>query len=143
MAYAIGFLALFAFSYFVYQKYNMGLARNSRGQQFRRYLIGSILAFSILPLAGRQMEELPIAMAALTSLLWIGTYNILYDRTYRKCSPDYDNHMDIAFGIYLFGWLVGIDSILVWLSPAIGAIIIGVTETILVLIPIFQIIAVR
>lgn len=78
-------------------------------------------------------------MAAITSLLWIFTYNVLYDKTYRASSPDYDNHIDIAFGIYLFGWLVGVGSLLCWLSPMIGSIALGAIETILTLIPVFQI----
>lgn len=139
MAYAIGIVAMFAISYFVFRKYNMGLARNSRGQQFRRYLIGSILSFAIVAFAGRGMEEMAVIMAALTSLLWICTYNVLYDKTFRKCSPDYDNHMDIAFGIYLFGWLVGIGSIIGWLSPIATSIVMGAIESLLVLMAVFQI----
>lgn len=139
MAYIIGIVAMFAISYFVFRKYNMGLARNSRGQQFRRYLIGSILSFAVVACAGRCMEEMPVVMAALTSLLWICTYNVLYDKTYRKCSPDYDNHIDIAFGIYLFGWLVGLGSIIGWFSPIVSAIVMGGIESLLILVVIFQI----
>ena len=51
-----------------------------------------------------------IAASFLTALLWITVYNVTYDLTHRASSPDYDNHMDIAFGIYLFGWLTALQN---------------------------------
>lgn len=131
--------AVFAASYAVYRRHNMGLAPTSRRQQFRRYLIATIVAITTVTAAGRSVAEPPTMVAALTALLWITTFNVLYDKTYRKRSPDYDNHIDIAFGIYLLGWLVGLDSLLCWLSPTAGAVAMSVIETVLMAIPVAQI----
>lgn len=139
MAYIIGIVVILSISWFVFKRYNMGLSHKSRGQQFRRYLVATILSVITIAIAQRDFDELPIIMAAITSLMWIGTYNILYDKTYRKCSPDYDNRMDIAFGIYLFGWLVSLESILSWVSPIGGAVVLGIVESVLLLIPIVHI----
>lgn len=133
-------IVLFAIGYGVFLKYNMGLARNSRGQQLRRYLIGAAQAVLPVCFAGASMAaSVPVGMALAVSLLWIGTYNILYDKTHRASSPDYDNHMDIAFGIYLFGWLTAMHLLLSWLSPVAAAVAVGVVEAVLVVVPLAQI----
>ena len=83
----------------VFKRYNMGLARNSLGQQMRRYIIGALQSVLPMALTGVSAMSAPILAAMGVALLWMGTYNILYDKTHRASSPDYDNHMDIAFGI--------------------------------------------
>ncbi len=135
----IAALVLFGVGNTIFRKFNMGLARNSRYQQLRRYILGSIPA--VLPLAiAREPFAGPPALAALaTSLLWMGTYNILYHLTHRKTSPDYDNHMDIAFGIYLFGWLTALHTLVAWLSPVAAGIALGAAEAALILIPLVQV----
>lgn len=130
--------ALFGISYYVYRRFNMGLARNSRGQQFRRYLIASIMAFLPAISAGLQPYAPPVAMAMAVSLLWIFTYNVLYDMTNRNSSPDYDNHMDIAFGIYLFGWLTGLYAVLSPLGHT-AEWVLSTVETVLIIPPVIQI----
>ena len=65
-------------------------------------------------------------------------YNVTYDLTHRSSSPDYDNHMDIAFGIYLFGWLTALQNIIAWFSPIAAAIVVGTVEAALVIIPLAQ-----
>ena len=116
----------------------MGLAKNSRGQQFRRYLIASIMAFLPAISAGLQPYAPPVAMAMAVSLLWIFTYNVLYDMTNRNSSPDYDNHMDIAFGIYLFGWLTGLYAVLSPLGHT-AEWVLSTVETVLIIPPVIQI----
>lgn len=135
----IGAVVAFAISWFVFRKYNMGLSRKSLHQQFYRYLITIVLSFVTVAFSHRAWNDPSVVMAAIVSLLWIGTYNILYDKTYRDCSPDYDNRMDIAFGIYLFGWLVGLYSVLAWISPLCASVVVGIIETLLVLIPVVHI----
>lgn len=132
---------LFAVGNVVFRRYNMGLARNSKGQQFRRYLIAAVQSVIPLCVAGtHSFADIPEAVAMLTSLLWIGTYNILYDKTHRPSSPDYDNHMDIAFGIYLYGWLTALHFLLSWLSPVAAAVVVGVVEVVLIIIPLAEIV---
>lgn len=139
ISYIGGALALFAISYFIYRKYNMGLAHNSRGQQFRRYLIGSAVTFATIASTGVSLATPQVVAAAVTSLLWICTYNVLYDKTFRGSSPDYDNHIDIAFGVYLMGWLVATGCLLGWLSSIGGAVIMGLAEALLMIVPVVQI----
>lgn len=131
---------LFAAGNGIFRRYNMGLARNSVGQQFRRYLLAAVQAVVPLCIAGAQnFAAVPAALAMTAALLWIATYNILYDKTHRASSPDYDNHMDIAFGIYLFGWLTALHFLLSWLSPVAAAIAVGIIEGALVIVPLAQI----
>lgn len=142
---------LFGVGLSVFLRYNMGLARNSRGQQQRRYLLAALQA--VIPmeaavLAGhsdnllREALLMPcstaIAASLLTALLWMTVYNVTYDLTHRASSPDYDNHMDIAFGIYLFGWLTALQNIIAWFSPIAAAIVVGIAESVLIIIPLAQ-----
>lgn len=132
-------LALFAVGYGVFRKYNMGLARNSRGQQLRRYLIAAVQAVLPMALMGMPCTSAPAVAAAVTSLLWMCTFNVLYHLTHRATSPDYDNHMDIAFGIYLFGWLTAAQALAAAVCPAMAAVAVGAAETVLVTIAAAQI----
>ena len=130
-------ILLSAVSYGVYTTYNKGLSHKSRGQQLRRYIIASVVAMVPSAIAG-YVAEISMLPSLFVALLWICTQNILYDKTYRKSSPDYDNRMDIAFGIYLFGWL---NAIAILASPAgIGAtVILTVLEAALAIPPLAHI----
>ena len=130
---------LFITGYGVFLKFNMGLAKNSRGQQLRRYALAAVQAILPLAFAGIYGFRLPVIEALSVSLLWIFTYNILYDKTHRPSSPDYDNHMDIAFGIYLFGWLTALHTLLSPVSPVAATIVVGIIEAVLIIIPLAQI----
>lgn len=133
-------LLLFTTGNIVFRKYNMGLARNSKGQQLRRYLIAAVQAVLPLCIAGADsFPVIPTALAMATAMMWIFTYNILYDKTHCASSPDYDNHMDIAFGIYLFGWLTSLYLLLSWLSPVAAAVVVGLAETVLIALPLAEI----
>jgi len=138
-SYIIGAVLTFTFCWTVFRRYNMGLSHKSLRQQFCRYCTATLLTFVAVGAAQRSLAEPAMLMAALVSVLWICSFNILYDKTYRKCSPDYDNRIDIAFGIYLYGWLVGLYSVLTWFLPLGGAVIIGTIETALMLIPLVHI----
>lgn len=138
-SYIIGAVLTFTFCWTVFRRYNMRLSHKSLRQQFCRYCTATLLTFVAVGAAQRSLAEPAMLMAALVSVLWICSFNILYDKTYRKCSPDYDNRIDIAFGIYLYGWLVGLHSVLTWFLPLEGAVIIGTIETALMLIPLVHI----
>lgn len=129
--------AIFLLSFGVFMRYNRGLARNSKGQQFRRYLVASLIA--AVPSAVLVASPWSMAVAAVVAVSWIAAYNILYDKTHRKSSPDYDNHMDIAFGIYLFGWLTCLDVLMAGCG-VLGAVVMTVVEVSLLILPLVQII---
>ena len=148
------FFFLFALGYAVFLKFNMGLSRQSRGQQLRRYLLAALQAVLPMEIGGLvacgnrpwlEQQYHPYAFwavvaALVTAVLWMTAYNIVYDRSHRASSPDYDNHMDIAFGIYLFGWLTGLHCLLSLLSPAVAAVAVGIVETALIVVPVAQIV---
>lgn len=120
----------------IFRRFNRGLARNSRGQQLRRYLLAAVQ--TAIPALLTCLHPAALLAALATATLWMLTYNVVYDLSHRKSSPDYDNHMDIAFGIYLFGWLTAGQAVLSAISPVASAIIIGLAETILITIPLAQ-----
>ncbi len=130
-------LLLFAFSNGIYRIYNKGLSHKSRGQQLRRYLIASLVTMIPYYFVGSYWSAAMIT-ALFVAVMWICTYNILYDKTYKKSSPDYDNRMDIAFGIYLFGWL---SAIAILISPLgiVATIVMTILEMALVILPLAQI----
>ena len=130
---------LFAVGYGIFRRFNMGLARNSRGQQLRRYLIAAVQVVIPMLLMRQSSFSLPAVCALLTATLWIVTYNVLFDKTNRQTSPDYDNHMDIAFGIYIFGWLSALQGITAALSPAAAGIVTGLAEAAILIIPLAHI----
>ena len=130
-------LLLFAFSNGIYRIYNKGLSHKSRGQQLRRYLIASLVTMIPYYFVGSYWSAAMLT-TLFVAVMWICTYNILYDKTYKKSSPDYDNRMDIAFGIYLFGWL---SAIAILISPLgiVATIAMTILEMALVILPLAQI----
>ena len=92
----------------IYFVCNHGIAHNARGQQFRRYLLGAICSTLPIFITNTSICQPSIFVILFISFIWMLTYPLLYHLTNRKNSPDYDNQLDIAFGIYLFGWLTGI-----------------------------------
>lgn len=124
----------------IYLGCNKGMARNARGQQLRRLLIATVMA--VLPPAlggispGSPCFLLPLAIC----VLWMVTYPLLYHLTYRKSSPDYENYMDITFGLYLAGWLSSAYILIGLLIPgnpvALG--LMALMEFALCMVPLFQ-----
>lgn len=115
----------------IYMSCNHGIPRNARGQQFRRYLFASILAVLPSAISGINVIQPQMLIALGTAFVWMISYPLMYHLTNRKSSPEYDNHFDIAFGIYMYGWLSGI-----LLTIPHSTYFIGVIEFILILIPI-------
>ena len=101
-------LALWGIAFTVYTCCNKGLPRNCIRQQFRRYLIATIIASVPVVITGTDVCQSAIMAAGITSLAWIVTYPLLYHLSNRRTSTEYDNQIDPAFGIYLYGLLTGV-----------------------------------
>ena len=129
-------------SYLIYFSCNRGMARNARGQQTRRLAIASLLACLPLTVAQAEIVSPSLLLAGGICVLWMVTYPLLYHLTHRHASPDYENYMDIDFGLYLFGGLSGLLVVLACFLPGSIAVsgIVTTVEIVLVFIPLFQII---
>ena len=130
---AITAIALWGISFIVYVACNKGLPRNCIGQQLRRYLIAAIISSVPAAVVGTPMLQPAMIMALSVSLAWIVTYPLLYHLANRRRSTEYDNQIDPAFGIYLFGWLSGILATI----PG-GEYLTTVAELPLLLVPLAQ-----
>lgn len=99
------FLLLWLGGYAVYLAFNHGVAPNARLQQLLRYLAAAACAVApfVLTLTTPLQPSLLLILAV--AVLWMVTYPLTYHLTHRKAAPDYDHQIDVAFGIYLFGWL--------------------------------------
>ncbi len=120
--YIVATIIIFAANYAIYLLFNKGLARNAKKLQMRRYLIASIL--SMLPLALSQIPVTSPAMLfnAVLALFCGATFPVIYHICNRKNSPDHDHRIDLAYGIYLFGWLTSLRIFISALEPIIGNI---------------------
>lgn len=99
-------------NYALYRACNHGISPSAKLQQLLRYLPASLVA--VLPLA---VTETSVVQSAVLKLwivaeLWAAAFPLTYHLTYRKISPDYDNQIDPAFAIYLFGILAGLSVLL-------------------------------
>lgn len=88
-----------------YRCVNHGLSSSSKHQQTTRLGIASLIAMAPWIVAGRFAANYATAMIAAVAVMWAVTFPLLYHLTNRKVSSDYDNQMDIAVGLYLFGML--------------------------------------
>lgn len=123
-------LVLWLVSNAIYRLTNRGLARNARMLQLRRYLMASLIV-SVVPCVMQTSLTHPVVwLSLLVSLTWQTAYPLTYHLTNRRSSPDYDNHMDGAFGIYLFGWLTGLA-----LSIPHATVVVAILEFLLLLLP--------
>ena len=99
-------------NYALYRACNHGISPSAKLQQLLRYLPASLVA--VLPLAVTETCVLQSAVLKLwiVAELWAAAFPLTYHLTYRKISPDYDNQIDPAFAIYLFGVLAGLSVLL-------------------------------
>lgn len=132
LAYLALALTLWLVANAIYRLTNMGLARNARGLQLRRYLLASLCSTMPIAAMGACVFHPSVLFAMVVSLAWQVAYPLTYHLTNRHASPDYDNHIDGAFGIYVFGWLCGLV-----LAIPNAAVVVGVLEFALLLIPLF------
>lgn len=100
-------LLLWGIAFIIYVTCNKGLPRNCIRQQFRRYLIAAIAASIPVAITGTSICQPAVIAAGITSIAWIVTYPLLYHLSNRRTSTEYDNQIDPAFGIYLYGMLSG------------------------------------
>lgn len=132
--------ALYVIAAAIYLLCNKGMARNARGQQLRRFVPAAL--FAVLPsaLLGVSPVERIFILPLAIGLLWMVTYPLFYHLTYRKSSPDYENYMDITFGLYLVGWLSSAYALIGLLIPgnvfALG--VMAFIELVLCMIALFQ-----
>ena len=125
--------ALWIIGFTIYVTCNKGLPRNCVRQQLRRYLIAAIISSVPAAVTGTAIGQPAMAAALLTSLAWIVTYPLLYHIANRKTSTEYDNQIDPAFGIYLYGWLSGILATVPYAVYPVALL-----ETVLIGIPALQ-----
>lgn len=135
-------LAVFLYSCLIYLRCNRGMARNARGQQTRRFFFATVAAFAPLAVSGNSMLQPQLLLALFVALTWMTTYPLLYHLTNRKSSPDYENYMDIAFGLYTFGWLSGIILLTQHFLPGNRWMLslLSIVELLLLIIAVFQIV---
>lgn len=141
MPYIILFVVFLAVALHVYFRFNKGMARNARGQQTRRLVVAALLSVLPIAVAGGNPLCPSVVLLALICMLWMATYPLLFHLTNRHSSPDYENYMDIDFGLYFFGSASGIILLLSAILPGSTAIsvIVGLVETVVVAVPLFQI----
>lgn len=119
----VGVMLTIATSFSIYFAFNRGLSRSARGQQTRRFVIASLLAWAPLAVVGACPLQLPIVSAWVVGMVWGATYPALFHLTNRRLSPDYEHYGEISCGIYFFGlfavlWLLGggvIAALMEWL----------------------------
>lgn len=131
MPYAITALALWIIGFTIYVTCNKGLPRNCVRQQLRRYLIATIISSIPAAITGTGIGQPAMVASTMTALAWIVTYPLLYHIANRKTSTEYDNQIDPAFGIYLYGWLSGLLSTIPYAVYPVALM-----ETVLIAIPI-------
>ena len=135
-------LAVFLYSCLIYLRCNRGMARNARGQQTRRFFFATVAAFAPLAVSNNSVLQPQLLLALFVALTRITTYPLLYHLTNRKSSPDYENYMDIAFGLYTFGWLSGIILLTQHFLPGNRWMLslLSIVELLLLIIAVFQIV---
>lgn len=88
-----------------YRKVNHGLSRSAIHQQSTRLSIASVLALAPSVAAAPEALSAQLIAAASFCLIQAVSYPLIHHLSHRRTSPDYDNFMDIAFGLYLYGIL--------------------------------------
>lgn len=138
--YIIFTLLLYAFASTIYLHCNKGMARNARGQQLRRLFFATIAAVAPPVLAGVSICSTYLILPLAIAVLWMVTYPLLYHLTYRKTSPDYENYMDITFGLYLMGWLSSIYTLILLVIPGnpVALSLVALLEFAICIVALFQ-----
>jgi len=126
-------LLIWIAAFTIYMQCNKGVSHIARGQQFRRYLLASVCAIAPVAVTNTDLCQPAIFIAMIVAASWMITFPLLYHMTNKHMATEYDNQIDIAFGIYIFGWLTGILVIFPAMTYAIGFI-----EILFLIIPISQ-----
>ena len=130
-------VALAVVSTVLYRTVNKGLSSSSRHQQLSRLTVASVIAMAPWAIAGRLPSAAAEYVMAGVCALWCVTYPLLYHLSNRRSSSEYDNQMDIALGLYSFGFLSAVELALGHLS-VVGAVIVGVVETVMLVLILAQ-----
>lgn len=113
-----------------YRTVNKGLSSSSKHQQLTRVSLASVIAMLPWLVAGRIPSGVPVIVSGVVCVLWSITYPLLYCITNRRRSTEYDNQMDIVFGLYSFGFIsalqLGLDGF-----PIIAGLTSGVVEAVM------------
>ena len=110
-----------------YRCVNRGLSSSSKHQQLTRLSVASLIAMAPWLLLGHWVCSAATAMIVALSAAWAVTYPLLYHLTNRRVSSDYDNQMDIAAGLYLFGLLSSAYLVFSALFPP-ACVLLGIVE---------------
>jgi len=124
----------------IYMKFNRGIPRKAVGQQSRRMVITVVVAVIPAAAALLPLGNAPVALALTVALAWMITYPLHFHITNRKMSPDYENYMDIIFGIYSFGMISGLLALKNFFFPdsIVAGVIIALAEAALLIIPVTE-----
>lgn len=111
----------------VYRTLNKGLSSSSKHQQLSRLTSASFIAMMPWIVYGDWSINAEIVLMIATCVAWSLTYPLIYHLSNRKVSSDYDNQIDIAFGLYSFGAMSAAYIVFtsIW-APAM--IVIGIVE---------------
>lgn len=143
-SYGMAMAALYLLSCFFYVRVSHGLGQKVELLQLRRFLPCAILAVLPSALAGLPLAGLLFLPAFLTGLSWLATYPLLYFITNHKMSRDFRFHLDVAFGLYLIGWITSFQILFLSLpflpDALVTALLIltGILEFCLFLISVLQ-----
>lgn len=111
----------------VYRSLNKGLSSSSKHQQLSRLSTASLIAMLPWIVYGHWSFNAEVALIIATCAAWSLTYPLIYHLSNRKVSADYDNQIDIAFGLYSFGAMSAAYIVFTSLwTPAM--IVIGIAE---------------
>lgn len=133
IVFLIAFALCYATSWAIYYGFNKRISKRSVHQQGFRFAMTSILVALSVTLANEQLSWNLLAIPSAIALLTMGTYPLLFHLTHKKAMSDYDNFMDVTFGLYTAGVLFCLNI----LSLSLPHLWIGITIIeVLLLVPI-------
>ncbi len=133
----VTFIALYGLSWTLYYCCNKGISKRSIHQQGFRFAITAALSALSATCSYGFLGIARLLLPTIVATLCMGTYPLLYHLTNRKRN-DHDNFMDITFGLYVWGLLVGLETLSLTLPILIP--IIALLEIVLLMVCISQII---
>lgn len=118
----------------LYRCVNVGLSSSARHQQTSRLSIAAVLAVVPWGIAGFQPVTWVVALMSAVCAAWAVTYPLITYLTDRRTSPDIDNYMDIAFGLYMTGAL----SSLILTGGLPGSLLAAAVEVVMLMLIVSQ-----
>lgn len=133
----IASIAITVIATFAYRSLNKGLSSSSKHQQLSRLSTASLIAMAPWIIYGSWDANAQTALMIATCTVWSVTFPLIYHLSNRKVSSDYDNQIDIAFGLYSFGAMSATYIVCSATWPPSG-IIIGILETAMLILAFAQ-----